>query len=308
MSVEEQAATVIQRYWRDWALRNLAAKAIQRYWRDWAFRNLAAKAIQRYWRYRKLRKFAFRIGELGITPKNVMAKGADDIIQLVNKPDIIAAVMGFITMAVNLTFIPGAFEIPSADIMAAYLHVPLPAEAFAGENAMDLRLRNLGVAMLAHLEVVRTQIGTTRFLSGDTWRMLQLFALSVFDYIKYFNRVRCYTLKNSLVVIVRRIATEDFNQGLINERERLCQRILELGGIVKLRSALRISREAVVRHVSFTLIPIIRQQWVTPTEELVLQRMQWSARLVRAAGQEALDELMSMIEVPVHLGFVAGAC
>ena len=103
MSVEEQAATVIQHYWR-----------------DWAFRNLAAKAIQRYWRYRKLRKFAFRIGELGITPESVMAKAADDIIQLVTTPDIIAAVMGFITMAVNLTLIPGAFEIPSADIMAAY--------------------------------------------------------------------------------------------------------------------------------------------------------------------------------------------
>jgi hypothetical protein len=291
MSVEEQAATVIQHYWR-----------------DWAFRNLAAKAIQRYWRYRKLRKFAFRIEELGITPENVMAKGADDIIQLVNKPNIIAAVMVFITIAVNLTLIPGAFEIPSADIMAAYLHVPLPAAAFAGENAMNLRLRNLGVEMLTHLEVVRTQIGTTRFLSRDTWRMLQLFALSVFNYIRFINRVRCNTLKNSLIVIVRRIATEDFNQDLIDERERLCQQILELGGIAKLRSALRISREAVVNHVSFTLIPIIRQQWVTPTEELVLQRIHWSARLVRAAGQEALDELMSLIEVPVHLGFVACAC
>ena len=79
--------------------------------------------------------------------------------------------------------------------------------------------------------------------------MLQPFAESVIVYLSFctewraFDRSReIHHLKNALITIVTRIGTEDPNQELTNERNRLCRRNLHLGGRTMLKAALRIAR------------------------------------------------------------------
>ena len=98
-----------------------------------------------------------------------MGRNAEDINQLVNRRDIIAAVMGFIWMAVNLAFIlgtvptPSGFEIPFYEIMSAYMFVFFPGDAFVHHDDMDTQLHNLGVTMLTCLEIIRALFAPSVF-------------------------------------------------------------------------------------------------------------------------------------------------
>ena len=270
--------------------------------------------VRRCLRARRLRTLATQIGELGLTTAHMVAHMQfEEGPAFLRRPEIIQTAEVFTEILVNMAIAfalvsrPEDIRLQIHQFLSAYMVVCFSQNLFQTIGPMEQELITLGTTMLDSLEAVRASILTRPIpfiMDASFLRLVKSFVLAMFAYIPRFAEWHgmdfprmVMRVQNTLrVVLVANLMEPDPERE--DQIERLSGILARHAGQQAVDVAKQTALAVAIQHMGEMIIPVIQQQWVTPTFELAEQVAQMSASLVRVGGQEALENLINTIEPP----------
>ena len=293
---------------------SLRARSLYQRIRMSAREDRANMFVRRCLRARRLRTLATKIEELRLTTAHMVAHMQfEEVPVFLRRPEVIQTAKAFMEILVNMAIgfalvsRPEDIQLHTRQILSAYMLVGFPQHALQTIGPMEQELITLGTTMLDSLEAVRASVLSRPIpfiMDASFLRLVKSFVLAMFAYIPRFAEWHgmdfprmVMRVQNTLrVVLVANLMEPDPERE--DQIERLSGILARHAGQQAVEEAKQTARAVAIQHMGEMIIPVIQQQWVTPTFELAEQVARMSAALVRVGGPEALENLINSIEPP----------